>query len=98
MNAAIAASFLVATFLLLKATGQLDGPASRGKSVPWKKDEDPALASDASPVLYRIDKLQWIVMSRIARFLAPKLFPPPPFDTDERRRTLDRPGDCSLAP
>lgn len=70
-------SFLLAVGVLLKAMGMLDGPEVRGTHRDWKKDEDPALASDASPILSNLDKLQWIVMSRISRRLAPILFPPP---------------------
>ena len=70
-------SFLLAAGVLLKVMGFLDGPEVRGKHHDWKKDEDPALASDASPIWSNLDKIQWIVMSRISRHIAPLLFPPP---------------------
>jgi len=43
-------SFLVSFFGLFK------GPADRGKRYPWKKDEDPAIPTDSSPLLVAIDK------------------------------------------
>jgi len=34
----------------------LDGPKEKGKRHEWKKDEDPALPEDSSPLFVAIDK------------------------------------------
>lgn len=51
--------------------------AKRGRSQPWKKDGDPALASDADPMLTSLDKIKWGLMSYFGRLVTPKLYPPP---------------------
>ena len=55
------------------------GWASRGKrgqSVPWKKDEDPALPSDAPPFLVSLDKWKWWLLSLVSRRVVELIYPP----------------------
>ena len=52
---------------LAKATRLLEGPATRGTRVSWKKDWDPAVASDASPLLTLLLKCKIYLLSLSAR-------------------------------
>jgi peptidoglycan/xylan/chitin deacetylase (PgdA/CDA1 family) len=45
------------------------------RAVPWKKDSDPALASDASPLLILLNVIVWTLLSFFWRLVAPLLFP-----------------------
>ena len=49
--------------------------APRGNSVPWKKDSDPAVASDAIIFFVLLDVLKWTFVSSWWRVLCPLLFP-----------------------
>jgi len=62
--------YLFAFFFLFRfaeSSRWFDGPASRGKLYPWKKDEDPALSTDSSPVSVMLSKLQFTALSYVAR-------------------------------
>jgi len=58
----------------------LRGPVSKGAKFTWKKDEDPALASDASILVVWLMKLQFTLLSFFPRQFMPLLFPKPMTD------------------
>jgi peptidoglycan/xylan/chitin deacetylase (PgdA/CDA1 family) len=74
------AGLVLVIFVYLRFSSVLDGPAKKGKLYPWKKDVDPAVPSDSSSLLVRLDMLQFTALSFLSRKLAPTLFPAPMTD------------------
>ena len=73
----LSGAVLLVLLLVLHQLQLLSGPAVRGKHHAWKKDEDPALVSDSSPLLVALDKVQFTLLSMLSRRISPVLFPPP---------------------
>ena len=48
---------------------------SRGASVSWKKDTDPAVAEDTSIFWLLLDMLKWGIVSSLWRYLVQHLYP-----------------------